>query len=235
MLKAVSVVRRLIPVGGGVRRLLGLCHGCCLLTRSWQVLFDGRVSQDSRQWGRSVERWLDARGKGPDAFSPSDGRIFLGTAMTKRSGLIALLAAILAILVFVTPIGPLPGFFIGGQPTSVPQTWPNTAKVDEILLKVPGILPRVVVIWVVQVDGALYVVGNSASGWVERLGDGAAVEMRLSGNTYALNATPVTQDLERLLNAYKDKYRPNYPDIVAGFPALAEAGDEFGVFRLVAR
>ena len=106
--------------------------------------------------------------------------------MTQRSGLITLFAAILAVLVFVTPLGPLPGFFIGGQPTSVPRTWPNTAKVDEILLKVPGILPRVVVIWVVQVDGAFYVVGNSASGWVERLGDGAAVEMRLSGNTYAL-------------------------------------------------
>ena len=207
MLKAVSVVGRLIPVGGGVRRLLGLCHGYCLLTRSWQVLFDGRVSQDSRQWDRSFDNWLDARGKGPYAFSPSDGKIFLGTAMTLR----------------------------GGQPTSVPQTWPNTAKVDEILLKVPGILPRVVVIWVVQVDGALYVVGNNASGWAERLGDGAAVEMRLSGNTYALNARPVTQDLERLLNAYKDKYRSNYPDIVAGFPAFGEAGDQFGVFRLVAR
>ena len=207
MLKAVSVVGRLIPVGGGVSRLLSLCHGCCLLTRSWQVLFDGRVSQDSRQWDRSFDNWLDARGKGPYAFSPSDGKIFLGTAMTLR----------------------------GGQPTSVPQTWPNTAKVDEILLKVPGILPRVVVIWVVQVDGALYVVGNNASGWAERLGDGAAVEMRLSGNTYALNARPVTQDLERLLNAYKDKYRSNYPDIVAGFPAFGEAGDQFGVFRLVAR
>ena len=207
MLKAVSVVGRSIPVGGGVRRLLGLCHGYCLLTRSWQVLFDGRVSQDSRQWDRSFDNWLDARGKGPYAFSPSDGKIFLGTAMTLR----------------------------GGQPTSVPQTWPNTAKVDEILLKVQGILPRVVVIWVVQVDGALYVVGNNASVWAERLGDGAAVEMRLSGNTYALNARPVTQDLERLLNAYKDKYRSNYPDIVAGFPAFGEAGDQFGVFRLVAR
>ena len=87
----------------------------------------------------------------------------------------------------------------------------------------------------VQVEGALYVVGNSASGWVQRLGDGAAVEMRLSGNTYALNALPVTEDLERLFNAYKDKYRPNYPDIVAEFPTLAEAGDQFGVFRLIAR
>ena len=155
--------------------------------------------------------------------------------MIRRRVLIALLTAIFAILVFVTPIGPLPGFFIGGQPTPVPQTWPNTAKVDEILLKVPGILPRVVVIWVVQVDGALYVVGNSASGWVQRLGDGAAVEMRLSGNAYALNALPVTEDLERLFNAYKDKYRPNYPGIVGGFPILAKADDQFRVFRLIAR
>ena len=101
---------------------------------------------------------------------------------------------------------------------------------------VPGILPRVVVIWVVQVDGALYVVCNSASGRVERLGDGAAVEMRLSSNTYTLNARLVTQDLERLLNAYKDKYRSNYPDMVAGFPTLAEASGQFGVLaRLLAR
>ena len=84
-------------------------------------------------------------------------------------------------------------------------------------------------------DGALYVVGKSASSWVQRLGDGAAVEMRLSGNTYTLNAVPVTEDLERAFSAYKDKYRPNYPDIVAGFPTLAEAGDQFGVFRLIAR
>ena len=159
----------------------------------------------------------------------------MGTAITQRSGLITFLAAILAKLAFVTPIGPLPRFFIGGQPTSVPQTWPNIAKVDKILLKVSGILPRVGAIWVVQVDGALYVVRNSASGWMQRLGDGAAVEMRLSGNTYTLSARLVTEDLERLLNAYKDKYRSNYPDIVAGFPALAEAGHQFSVFRLVAR
>ena len=75
--------------------------------------------------------------------------------MTKRTGLIAFVAAILATLVFVTPIGPMPGFFIGGQPTPVPKAWPDTSKVDEILLKVPGILPRVVIIWVVQVDSAL--------------------------------------------------------------------------------
>ena len=155
--------------------------------------------------------------------------------MTKRTGLIAFVAAILATLVFVTPIGPMPGFFIGGQPTPVPKAWPDTSKVDEILLKVPGTLPRVVIIWVVQVDSALYVVGSRSSGWVQRIADGANVEMRLSGNTYALAAVPIRQDLERVVNAYKNKYRADYPDIVAGFPTLEEAGDQFGVFRLDTR
>ena len=155
--------------------------------------------------------------------------------MTKRTGLIAFVAAMLATLVFVTPIGPMPGFFIGGQPTPVPKAWPDTSKVDEILLKVPGILPRVVIIWVVQVDSALYVVGSRSSGWVQRIADGANVEMRLSGNTYALAAVPIRQDLERVVNAYKNKYRADYPDIVAGFPTLEEARDQFGVFRLDSR
>ncbi|MAR27954.1 MAG: hypothetical protein CMD51_00230 [Gammaproteobacteria bacterium] len=155
--------------------------------------------------------------------------------MTKRTGLIAFVAAMLATLVFVTPIGPMPGFFIGGQPTPVPKAWPDTSKVDEILLKVPGILPRVVIIWVVQVDSALYVVGSRSSGWVQRIADGANVEMRLSGNTYALAAVPIRQELERVVDAYKNKYRADYPDIVAGFPTLEEAGDQFGVFRLDSR
>ena len=155
--------------------------------------------------------------------------------MTKRTGLIAFVAAILATLVFVTPIGPMPGFFIGGQLTPVPKAWPDTSKVDEILLKVPGTLPRVVIIWVVQVDSALYVVGSRSSGWVQRIADGANVEMRLSGNTYALAAVPIRQELERVVNAYKNKYRADYPDIVAGFPTLEEAGDQFGVFRLDSR
>tara|TARA_B100001989_G_C24205108_1_gene300328 strand:- start:291 stop:404 length:114 start_codon:yes stop_codon:yes gene_type:complete len=37
------------------------------------------------------------------------------------------------------------------------------------------------------------------------------------------------------VNSYKNKYRPNYQDIVAGFLTLEEAGDQFGVFRLDTR
>ena len=129
----------------------------------------------------------------------------------------------------------MPGFFIGGQPTPVPKAWPDTSKVDEILLKVPGTLPRVVIIWVVQVDSALYVVGSRSSSWVQRIADGANVEMRLSGKTHALAAVPIQQELERVVIAYKNKYRSDYLDIVAVFLTLEEAGDQFGVFRLDTR
>ena len=82
-------------------------------------------------------------------------------------------------LVVLAPIGPLPGVFIGGTNTPSPAQWPETKGVDEIRLKVPGTVPRVVLIWVVQYEADLYVVGNSASGWVEMLGEGGPVAMRL--------------------------------------------------------
>lgn len=152
--------------------------------------------------------------------------------MTRRNGFFAVLTAIALVLVFATPIGPLPGFFIGGKSSPNPTVWSDTSKVDEILLKVPGTLPRVVIIWVVQVEGRLYVVGSGDSGWVQRIGQGAPVEMRLQGHTYLMYATPVTSGLQAILTAYTDKYRPNYPDIVAGFPSLDDSEDAFGVFRL---
>ena len=152
--------------------------------------------------------------------------------MSLRNGFFAALAGIVLILVFATPIGPLPGFFIGGKSTPQPTAWPDTSTVDEILLKVPGTLPRVVIIWVVQVEGQLYVVGDGDSGWVRRIGQGGPVEMRLHDRKYSLTATPVTAGLEAIIRAYKNKYRPNYPDIVAGFPSVEESAGAFGVFRL---
>lgn len=155
--------------------------------------------------------------------------------MKKRNLVFSLLLVVAAVLIFATPIGPLPGFFIGGEATATPQTWPDTAEVDEIYLKVPGTIPRVVIIWVVQVEGELYVVGSNSSGWVQRIGSRAPVELGLLGKTYALTALSTGIDLSTVITAYKDKYRPNYPDIVAGFPAVAEGRDAFSVFRLIPR
>ena len=145
---------------------------------------------------------------------------------------IPLLVLVLVIVALLAPIGPLPGFLIGGTETAAPTTWPDTSDVHEIKLEVPGTLPRVVIIWVIQYESELYITGYAKSGWVQMLGDGGPVRMRLGDNTYPLMASAVTSNAEPILTAYMDKYRPDYPDIVGGFPSPEEAGDSYVVFKL---
>ncbi len=136
------------------------------------------------------------------------------------------------ILIAIAPIGPMPGLFIGGTPATAPAQWPDTADVDEIRLRVPGFLPRVVIIWVVESAGELHVVGARDSGWVSMLGEGGPVEMRLGDSTYPLSAVAIHTDFETVLTAYVDKYRKEYPGIIAGFPSVDEARSTVSVFRL---
>ena len=88
-------------------------------------------------------------------------------------------------------------------------------------------------IWVIQYDSELYVTGYNKSGWVRKLGKGGPVKMRLGDNTYPLIATAVKNNAQAVLTAYMDKYRPDYPDIVAGFPTSEEASDSFTLFKLM--
>jgi hypothetical protein len=145
---------------------------------------------------------------------------------------VAVIGIVLLIGIVIAPIGPVPGFFIGGTPAQAPAQWPDTRDVDEIRLRVPGTLPRVVIIWVVDSGGELHVVGSRESGWVSRLGEGSPVEMRLGDFTYPLRAMPVHEGWEAVLTAYVDKYREEYPDIIAGFPSVEEARSSVAVFRL---
>lgn len=142
------------------------------------------------------------------------------------------LLALLVVAALLAPIGPVPGFFIGGTPASAPERWPDTSDVHEIRLKVPGTLPRVVIVWVIEHEGELHVVGSSDSGWVEGIGQGGPVEMRLGDNTYSLHASPVSEGWQPILEAYVAKYEPDYPDIVGSFPTLEEAEGTISVFRL---
>ncbi len=139
---------------------------------------------------------------------------------------------LLVILVFVAPVGPLPGVFIGGTPTQAPDPWMDTSSTHEILLRVPGTPPRVVTVWVVEHEGELNIVGSPGSGWVTTLGGGGAVEMRLGDNTYSLNASRVSQGWQPILTAYLDKYRPDYPDIISGIEQDGGDGGEPAVYRL---
>lgn len=146
--------------------------------------------------------------------------------------LIAALILIGLIFVVAAPIGPVPGFFIGGQDQPVPARWPDTSSVSEIRLKVPGLPPRVVIIWVVAQENDLYVVGDKDNGWVQMLGDGSPVEMRIGDDTYALQAHRIDAGAHEIVTAWLDKYRPDYPEIVSGFPAPDSGASPARVYRL---
>ena len=143
------------------------------------------------------------------------------------------LIALLVVVAFAAPIGPLPGFFIGGSQSAAPDTWPDTSGVHEIRLKVGQGVPRVVIIWVVEHGGELHVVGDPNSGWVRKVGGGGPVEMRLGDATYALRAESVSDGKQAVLEAWLAKYEPDYPDIVAGFREADPSGTGAAVFRLV--
>ena len=141
---------------------------------------------------------------------------------------------VLALIVLVAaPIGPLPGIFIGGTETPAPATWEDTSGIDEIRLKAPGTIPRVVIIWVIDVAGELYVLGMKDSGWTSRIGDGAPVEVRIGDHTYAVQAVPVAEaEALPIYEAYIAKYEPNYPDLIAQMPSIDEAAGVAVMYRL---
>lgn len=145
------------------------------------------------------------------------------------------LVVVIVVVIYAAPLGPLPGIFIGGTPSALPAEWGDTGKIHEIKLEVgQGMIPRVVIIWVVQADGNLHVVGSKDSGWTTTLGTGGPVRMRMGDKTYAMEATLVTQGWQGVLDAYVKKYEADYPDIVQGFPDIEEAAQTTAVFRLTA-
>jgi hypothetical protein len=146
-----------------------------------------------------------------------------------------ILLVLLIVFVFVAPIGPVPGVLIGGNEAEVPDSWGETSDIHEIKLEVPGPLPRVVTIWVIQWGGELHVVGYKESGWVSTLEEGGPVRMRMGDNTYSLNAAVLATGWEPVMEAYLAKYRPDYPEIVNGFPSGEEAVGAFSVFQLSAQ
>ena len=137
-----------------------------------------------------------------------------------------------AAVIWLAPIAMMPGFFIGGSATTAPSTWEDTSTIDEVRLKVGGTIPRVVIIWIVQVDGELYVTGAKDSGWVTRLGDGGDAELRIGDNTYPVVAERQTENLDELIGAWYDKYRPNYPDIVGDMSEVSTEPRSYAIFKL---
>ncbi len=143
-----------------------------------------------------------------------------------------ILLIIIAVLIFMAPLGPVPGFIIGGTATATPAIWQDTSELHEVRLRVAGTIPRVVIIWVVQLDNELYVVGSNGSGWVTMLGEGGSVELRIEGATYSLTATRLTEGQLPVFEVYQAKYRPDYPDIVDGMGEPEDMIAGASVFQL---
>ncbi len=151
--------------------------------------------------------------------------------MAKTVATAFLLAA--ALLITLAPIGPLPGFFIGGTATDTPAVWPDTSDLDEVRLRVGGTIPRVVIIWLVQLDNQLYVMGSNDSGWVSMLGEGGPVNLRMEGSTYTLMAQRMTEGQLAVIEAYQEKYRADYPGIVDGMGSAQEMLPATSVYQLM--
>ena len=146
--------------------------------------------------------------------------------------IISAIILISAIVVWLAPIAMVPGFFIGGSATPAPSSWDDTSTIEEVRLKVGGLIPRVVIIWIVQVDGELYVTGAKDSGWVTRLGEGGKAELRIGDNTYPVVAERQSENLDALISAWYDKYRPNYPDIVGTMSEASTEPRSYAIFKL---
>ena len=83
--------------------------------------------------------------------------------------------------------------------------------------------------------GALNMVGSRSSGWVQRIADSANVETPSVRQHLCACCGSYRARVRGVVISYKNKYRSDYQDIVAGFLTLEEAGDQFGVFRLDTR
>lgn len=153
------------------------------------------------------------------------------------------LSSVLLVLVLLSigiaiaaPIGPMPGFRLGGSPAPAPAQWSAVTLPDEVLLATPGgLLPHVVIIWIVEFDERLYVVGAPDSNWVVRATHSPDVRLRIGDDVYDMRATRVQSPRPDILKEYVDRYDDDYPDIIERFPPVEEFAKNAALFELASR
>ena len=149
--------------------------------------------------------------------------------------LIALIVLVLGVAL-AAPIGPMPGIRLGGSPASAPAQWSSLDLPEEVRLATSaGMLPHVVIIWVVESDNRLYVIGAPDSTWVEGATRSADVRLRIADNVYDMRATRIESGRQDIFQMYIDRYKDNYPDIIASFPPIEEFSRGGALLELVRR
>ncbi|MDP6375914.1 MAG: DUF2255 family protein [Pseudomonadales bacterium] len=134
------------------------------------------------------------------------------------------------------PIGPMPGIRLGGNSATAPARWSSATLPEEVhLATYAGTLPHVVIIWVVETDNRLYVIGAPDSTWVEGATRSPDVRLRIDENVYDMRATRIESSRQDVFQAAIDRYKDNYPEIIAGFPPIAEFSQGAALFELSRR
>ena len=149
--------------------------------------------------------------------------------------LIALIVLLLGVAL-VAPIGDMPGIRLGGSPATAPAQWSSVDLPEEVLLSTSaGVLPHVVILWVVESDDRLYLIGDPASTWVEGATRSPDVRLRIGDNVYGMRAARITSGRQDIFQMYIDRYKDNYPEIIASFPPIEQFAQGGALFELVDR
>lgn len=145
-----------------------------------------------------------------------------------------LLLLIITLLTGCLPINQTPGLRQGGSLEPTPSSFEFVSEHATITLRAQGsILPRVVTIWGVGFPSALYVWGDPASGWTQRVAERPDVRVRIGDDAFELRAQKVSDptELQSVVTAYAEKYGTDL-DAIFGRPATVE--DFKLVYRLTA-
>lgn len=138
------------------------------------------------------------------------------------------LALLLAVLL-TAPIagcrGPfllLPGGALEGTRAPTPQSWSFTDEIDTVQLETRPADPYSVNIWVIALDGSLYVhAGANRAAWVEHIEADPNVRLRVDESIYELAASRVEaqEEFDRFSDAYEAKYgrRPRNESVVEAY------------------
>ncbi len=149
--------------------------------------------------------------------------------------LVAIIVVALGVAI-AAPIGPMPGFRLGGNLATVPAHWSSVDLPEEVrLATASGLLPHVVIIWVVESDDRLYVIGDPESTWVEGATRSPDVRLRIGDKAYDMRATRIESGPREIFQKYIDRYKDNYPEIIEGFPPMEEFSKGAALFELAGR
>ena len=113
---------------------------------------------------------------------------------------------------------PFSGGKLEGTVTEAPTDWSGLADADIIQLETNPAEPYSVKLWVIGMEGALYVhAGANRATWVEHIEDDSRVRMKIGDAIFELEAAQVSDadEFRRFSDIYEKKYgnRPRNENI----------------------